>query len=83
MCQVRDNVIWNVKGSNYYVEDGNERDNVFDGNIAVCPTPDSQGGCKAAGTDNTQVGLVKPHALTITNACVCFPARAPRGPCVS
>ena len=50
---VRGNVFWKVRGSNLYVEDGNEMHNTFQDNVAIChdevfEAPE----CKAAGTDN-------------------------------
>ena len=68
---VRANVFWKVRGSNLYVEDGNEMDNSFRDNVAIChdevfEAPE----CKAAGTDNDfadniqQTGL---WALSVSN----------------
>ena len=54
----RGNVMYDVKGANIYVEDGNEMRNKVESNVAVCPHRTAQdgqsGGCKAHGTDNDQ-----------------------------
>ena len=47
---VEDNVLFDLKGSYLYVEDGNEMENLFKNNVALCPV---KGQCKIDGTDNT------------------------------
>lgn len=55
--RVVDNVLYNVRGANVYLEDGNEMWNTLAYNVAVCPFPiqDSiYGGCTVPGTSNVQ-----------------------------
>ena len=55
---VEDNVLYDLKGSYIYVEDGNEMENLFKNNVALCPV---QGGCKTSSmsTDNDQADNIQ------------------------
>ena len=55
---VEGNVLYDLKGSYIYVEDGNEMENLFKNNVALCPV---QGGCKTAdgSTDNDQADNIQ------------------------
>ena len=55
--RVEDNVLYNVRGANVYLEDGNEMWNTFAYNVAVCPFPfldTNYRGCTVPGTSNVQ-----------------------------
>jgi len=52
---VEDNVLYNVRGANVYLEDGNEMWNTLAYNVAICPFPFSDNtyhGCTIPGTSN-------------------------------
>ncbi len=52
---VENNILYNVRGANVYIEDGNEMHNKFLYNIAICPFPfdhPQYGGCTIPGTEN-------------------------------
>jgi len=52
---VENNVLYNVRGANVYLEDGNEMWNTLAYNIAICPFPfsdDVYHGCTIPGTSN-------------------------------
>ena len=53
---VEENVLYNVRGANYYVEDGNEMHNRFMYNVGICPysLAGPMQGCTIPGTDNDQ-----------------------------
>ena len=69
-AMVKDNVVWNVKGSNLYIEDGQERNNTLQGNVAVCPNPwgGPSGGCTAPGTDNQQADTIQQSGIWAISA---------------
>ena len=53
--KVESNVLYNVRGANVYIEDGNEMWNTMAYNVAICPFPFSDGsyhGCTIPGTSN-------------------------------
>ena len=55
--RVEDNVLYNVRGGNLYLEDGNEMWNTLAYNVAVCPFPfrdPTYRGCTVPGTSNSQ-----------------------------
>ena len=52
---VEDNVLYNVRGANIYLEDGNEMWNTLKYNVAICPFPfrdTTYHGCTVSGTSN-------------------------------
>jgi hypothetical protein len=52
---VEDNVLYNVRGANIYLEDGNEMWNTLKYNVAICPFPfrdNTYHGCTIPGTSN-------------------------------
>jgi hypothetical protein len=53
---VVDNVLYDVRGANLYIEDGNEMYNKINYNVAICPFDINgpQQGCTIPGTDNGQ-----------------------------
>jgi hypothetical protein len=56
LTTVEENVMYDVRGANYYVEDGNELHNWLRYNIAICPWAFNgpYDGCTVPGTDNDQ-----------------------------
>jgi len=53
--RVEDNVLYNARGANIYLEDGNEMWNTLAYNVAICPFPFSDNvyhGCTIPGTSN-------------------------------
>ena len=64
---VEDNVLYDLKGSYIYVEDGNEMENLFKNNVALCPV---QGGCKTSSmsTDNDQADNIQQVSSTCSRA---------------
>ena len=54
LSTVSENVLYNVRGANYYLEDGNEMHNTLAYNIAICPNSlnGPLAGCTLPGTDN-------------------------------
>jgi hypothetical protein len=53
--QVEGNVLYNVRGANVYLEDGNEMWNTLAYNVAICPFPfqdNTYHGCTIPGTSN-------------------------------
>ena len=56
LALVEHNVMSDVRGSNIYIEDGNEMYNRFEYNVAICPwkLAGSKYGCTIPGTDNGQ-----------------------------
>ena len=55
--RVEDNVLYNVRGANLYLEDGNEMWNRLEYNVAICPFPFHDKvyhGCTVPGTSNVQ-----------------------------
>jgi len=52
---VENNILFNVRGANVYVEDGNEMHNKIRWNVVICPFPFEHpefGGCTIPGTSN-------------------------------
>lgn len=52
---VDDNILYNVRGANIYIEDGNEMHNKIRYNVVICPFPFKHpqlGGCTIPGTSN-------------------------------
>lgn len=55
LSTVEFNVVNDVRGAAFYIEDGNELYNKFFYNVAICPWPTSSlGGCSVPGTSNNQ-----------------------------
>ena len=55
LSTVENNVLYNVRGANVYLEDGNEMWNTLAYNVAICPFPfrdDDYHGCTIPGTSN-------------------------------
>ena len=66
---VKGNVIWDVRGANVYIEDGNEMHNDISYNVAVCPHPLSDTmmqGCSIPGTSTP--GADAPNAAFYSKA---------------
>ena len=64
---VSENVLFDIKGSGIYVEDGNEMENTISYNVVICPI---KNGCKTAGTDNNQADDLQQSglwALSVSN----------------
>eukprot|EP01051_Picozoa_sp_SAG22_P006118 SAG22_NODE_389_length_11276_cov_12.397244_6_plen_1512_part_00 len=54
LATITENILYNVRGANYYIEDGNEMHNTLAHNIAICPNSlnGPLAGCTIPGTDN-------------------------------
>eukprot|EP00521_Asterionellopsis_glacialis_P010052 CAMPEP_0195289328 /NCGR_PEP_ID=MMETSP0707-20130614/5656_1 /TAXON_ID=33640 /ORGANISM="Asterionellopsis glacialis, Strain CCMP134" /LENGTH=272 /DNA_ID=CAMNT_0040349321 /DNA_START=168 /DNA_END=983 /DNA_ORIENTATION=+ len=69
---VENNVLYNVRGSGIYIEDGNEMYNKIKYNVVICPFPLSyelgQSGCTIPGTDNDQADTSVNQAGVYTRA---------------
>jgi parallel beta-helix repeat protein len=53
--QVKNNIVYNVRGAGIYIEDGNEMHNTISYNVAICKFPFRDGtyhGCTIPGTSN-------------------------------
>jgi len=65
------NILYMIRGANLYVEDGNELQNTFSQNVAICPDDGSERAtCRIAGTDNEQADYGQQSglwALSVTN----------------
>jgi len=55
LSTVENNVLYNIRGANVYIEDGNEMHNNIKYNVVICPFPFEDvalGGCTVPGTSN-------------------------------
>jgi hypothetical protein len=54
LSTVSENILYNVRGANYYIEDGNEMHNTLAHNVGICPNSlnGPLAGCTIPGTDN-------------------------------
>ena len=54
LTTVDHNVLYDVRGANIYIEDGNEMHNTLSYNVGICPNAyrGSRAGCTVPGTDN-------------------------------
>ena len=65
--RVEANVLYDIKGSGIYIEDGNEMENKIIDNVVLCPQKNN---CKQPGTDNDQADDIQQSglwALSVTN----------------
>jgi hypothetical protein len=66
---VESNVLYDVRGANIYIEDGNEIGNTVSYNVAICPWDfELAGGCTVPGTSNDEADTALNQAGLYTKA---------------
>ena len=68
LTSVEGNVLYNVRGSGIYIEDGNEMYNSINYNTIICPFPfdhPTYHGCTVPGTSNINAGMYNTSYDTI------------------